>query len=83
MLNTAERKRTITKIMSGRSKGELRNVSLPSVMVLRTKKIKKSDVATASAICLGRINASVVMVRKKRGRIRRKSPITKRLMFSK
>src|SRR6185369_184261 len=82
-LKTADKASTIIKSMSGRSKGELRKVSLPSLIVFKTKKIKKSAVASAKAISFGKTNASVVVVRKSRGKTRRKNPITNRLMFSK
>lgn len=47
------------------------------------KKIKNSVVIVIKAICFGKTNASVVMLRKMRGKVRRNSPIKKRLMFSK
>ena len=83
VLNTAERSRIMTKRISGRSNGELRKVSFPSLIVFKTKKIKNAATPRQRAICLGRTKASVVMLKKRRGRARRRSPITKRLMFSK
>jgi len=67
---------------TGISKGVVRNLILPSIMVRTPKRIANMLTEADRRICLGRINASVFMLKKSRGRRSRVSPMIKRLVFS-
>lgn len=82
-LKNADKRVIIVNNKTGKSNGDPLKVSFPSIIVFKTKKIKNSPVAPTRAICLGRTKESVVVVKKRRGKIMRKIPRIKRLMFSK
>jgi len=83
MLKRAERKETKRNRTNGTVKGDECNFSRPSTIVFSPKRITNNPTVTLSAICFGNTKASVVVLRKKRGRSKRKRHKTARFMFLK
>ena len=67
----------------GKSKGVLLNITCPPAKDFIPNTNKIINTAVPNNICLGRINASVVKVKRKNGKIRRRMPKRNKDAFSK
>ena len=80
---TEDIRRERAKRRIGKSKGVLLNITWPLIKDFTPNNIKIRSVTPPKSICLGRINESVVRVRTKNGKTRRRSPRRKSEAFSK
>ena len=82
-LKKAEMKLITRNKITGKSNGELLSRNLPSATERKPKSRMNNEVAIIKAICFGKTNASVVLLKKRSGNTKRNALSTKRLMFSK
>ena len=77
-----DKSKAAVKRRSGKSKGVLLSLRDPRDTALIATIKRPAPEARPKRTCLGRINASVVRVRKKRGKARRENPRIKTPKFS-
>lgn len=80
--NIDEPREAIVRRMRGRSKGVVRNLILPSIIVFIQKRIIAKLTIAHRRICFGSINGSVVMLRKNKGKKNKNAPSINTLVFS-
>ena len=76
-------RRESVKRRIGKSKGVLLNITWPFTKDFIPNTSKIVSITVPNNICLGRTNASVVKVKRKNGKIRRRSPRRNKDAFSK
>ena len=82
-LNIAERNATNKRRITGISNGDVRNRNLPSMSVFIPKTNNANEVKKIKRNCFGRTNASVVVLKKKRGKRTKRIPTINSDKFSK